>query len=156
MIRSLLLLAMLTALALPAGAQEMRMHEEDKFGTTALVPEDWEQLPADSRWDGTRFMSPDGQAWVAVWGAAPADASRREYMRAISEIPGERITYRRSGRGWIVVSGYKGDRIFYRKALLACRGKVWHNVALEYPADRKRAYDRMVTAVSRSLDRGDC
>src|SRR5262249_10314135 len=30
-------------------------------------------------------------------------------------------------------SGFKLDRSFYRKAMLACGGQVWHEVSFEYP-----------------------
>jgi hypothetical protein len=42
-------------------------------------------------------------------------------------------------------------RIFYRKALLSCGGRVAHLLALEYPADRKLEHDRLVTLMSHSL-----
>jgi hypothetical protein len=34
---------------------------------------------------------------------------------------------------WLAVSGFKGDRIFYRKAVIACGGTVWHHIEFEYP-----------------------
>jgi hypothetical protein len=33
---------------------------------------------------------------------------------------------------WLAVSGIKGNKIFYRKAVIACGGKVWHHIAFEY------------------------
>jgi hypothetical protein len=50
-----------------------------------------------------------------------------------------------------VRSGLRQDRIFYRKALFSCGGRVAHLIAFEYPASRKRELDRLVTAVSHSL-----
>ena len=44
-----------------------------------------------------------------------------------------------------------GDRIFYRKAMLACGGQVWHHLAFEYPAIQKRAFDLFVTRASYAL-----
>ena len=41
----------------------------------------------------------------------------------------------RRERDWIAVSGFKRSRIYYRKAVVACEGKVWHYVEFEYPAD---------------------
>jgi hypothetical protein len=39
---------------------------------------------------------------------------------------------------WLL-SGYTADdRIFYRKTMLACEGRKWHNLAFEYPASDKR------------------
>ena len=44
-----------------------------------------------------------------------------------------------------------GDRIFYRKAMLACAGLVWHQLAFEYPTADKRAFDQLVTRASYAL-----
>jgi hypothetical protein len=142
------------SLAVPAQAQGFRQFEEERFGTTALVPANWRRLPPDSRWEGTRFLAPDGQGWVVIYGV-PATGGAGEHLRTMSVLPGERVTYRRLADRWFVVSGVKGDRIFYRRGLRACRGKVWHHLAFEYPSEQKRAYDRIVTAVSRSLQPGD-
>jgi hypothetical protein len=41
----------------------------------------------------------------------------------------------RAERSSIEVFGFKGDRIFYRKSVLACGGTSWHEIAFEYPAE---------------------
>jgi serine/threonine-protein kinase len=61
------------------------------------------------------------------------------------------VTYRRRGQSWIVVSGFKGERIFYRKAMLACGDSVWHQIAFDYPAAEKHGYDRFVTRAEKAL-----
>jgi hypothetical protein len=43
------------------------------------------------------------------------------------------------------------NRIFYRKTMLACEGRKWHNLAFEYPASDKRAMDEFVTRASYAL-----
>jgi hypothetical protein len=96
------------------------------------------------------LTSPDGRASLAIL-EERADTNMASYMRSVAERDGERVTYRRGGRGWIVASGFKGDRIFYRKAMLACGDKVWHQIAFEYPAAEKRAYDRFVTRAEKAL-----
>jgi hypothetical protein len=42
-------------------------------------------------------------------------------------------------------AGYRGDRIFYRRAMLACRGTKWRHIEFEYPAAQKRYFDNFVT-----------
>jgi serine/threonine-protein kinase len=51
-----------------------------------------------------------------------------------------------------VVSATKGDRIVYRKAVLACAGKSWHHVAFEYPQGQKRDMDAFITRAADALD----
>jgi hypothetical protein len=80
-------------------------------------------------------------------------ASRQRQAFAYSD--DEQITYQRQTNRFAVVSGYKGDRIFYRKSNLACRGNSWHTIALEYPAAAKRAMDAVVTRIARGMNRYD-
>ena len=148
----------LASLVLSSGAakaQGLRQFEERQYGTLSLVPNNWRRV-ADPRWEGSRFVSPDGRSSLVVY-ALPRRAreSVDDHMRWFARLNGEEITYLRRGSGWIVVSGYKGDRIYYRKARLGCGGSVWHHVALEYPVGNKRAYDGIVSAISRSLQPGD-
>ena len=72
-------------------------------------------------------------------------------MKSVAFAAGEKITYLRKKSSWIVVSGFKGDRIFYRRANLACRNWNWHQLSFEYPAAQKRAFDQFVTRASHSL-----
>jgi len=74
-------------------------------------------------------------------------------MKAMAFREGEEITYLRRERDWIAVSGFKGDRIFYRKAVLACGERQWRHIAFEYSAEARRAFDQLVSAMSLGLDR---
>ena len=71
-------------------------------------------------------------------------------LRANAE--GETLTYLRGERNWIVASGIKDDRIFYRKATIACGGTAWHHIAFEYPVERKRAMDPFVIRAATIID----
>ena len=72
------------------------------------------------------------------------------------EEPGkdETITYRHRERRAVVVSGTRGDTIFYSRHLLSCRDEIWNSIHLEYPAAEKAAYDALVTHVAQSLRPG--
>jgi serine/threonine-protein kinase len=115
------------------------------------VPGNWQLLPPDANWHSYRFVSPTGEAWLALYAKPADDHSISAHMRWVRSVKGERITYERHGQSWIVVSGVKGDRIFYRKAMLACGNRRWHHLAFEYPAAEKRAFDQFVTQASRAL-----
>jgi hypothetical protein len=121
----------------------------------ALVPTDWRERPPDSDGEGRRFVSPAGDAWVEFY-ARPADAaSHARHLKAVAFVDGEEVSYLRRERDWLVVSGFKGDsgeRIFYRKVVLACGEREWRHIAFEYPAEAKRAFDRLVTRLSQALD----
>lgn len=116
-----------------------------------IIPPAWSEASNDGRWPGRRFVSPDGSAWLALY-ASPLARSSRDHMDAIAHREGERITYHRRARNWIAVSGFTGNRIFYRKSNLACRGTRWHNVELEYPIEDKRKMDSLVTHIAHSMN----
>jgi hypothetical protein len=119
-------------------------------GYLAIVPPDWKVLSEDTINHERRFVSPSGDAWLSLY-ARPPDESVEAHLARVRHQDDEQITYERRGGTWIVVSGYKGDRIFYRKAMLACGGRSWHHLAFEYPADQKLAFDQFVTRASYAL-----
>jgi hypothetical protein len=140
-------------------AREQRFRAGERPGLTALVPADWKLEPLDPNWKGARFTSPDGQSWLAFY-ATPADRDSLElHLREIISVKGDDITYLQRKRNWVVVSGFRGDHIFYRRVTLACGGRSWRHIAFEYPAQQKLAFDGLVTRVSHALasvDERDC
>ena len=100
----------------------------------SIVPNGWTLLPPEPQSQGRRFVSPTGDAWLWFF-AVPA---RREAVvntnaERLEAPPTERVTYERRGSDWVVSSGYRGDRIFYRRAMLACNGTKWRHIEFEYP-----------------------
>jgi hypothetical protein len=114
----------------------------------AIAPRDWTLLPPKSNeW---RAVSPRKDAWLSLY-ATPATGSVSSHLRRWGMSAGDRV-YQRQGQGWTAISGYTADnRIFYRKTMLACGGRKWHDLALEYPASDKRAMDEFVTWASYAL-----
>jgi hypothetical protein len=138
-----------------AHAESWRIYSNARFGTTAEVPADWRPgRPPDNN-DGLVFTSPDAQASIAVYGSLHMWDTIDQAV-AIFETPsdGETITYKHQEPRSIVISGTRGDRIYYAKSLLSCRNNLWNSVRIEYPAARKEAFDRLVTHVAGSLHSG--
>jgi hypothetical protein len=114
----------------------------------AIVPPGWRTEPVPSDRMIIRYVSPDGRAVLTLRdlpSARPADG--------ILYRDGESVTYRHRGRSWSVVSGYRGDQIYYRRANLACGGERWHVIDLTYPGSDKHAMDATVIYISHHLDR---
>jgi serine/threonine-protein kinase len=116
----------------------------------ALVPQGWSEAAPEVALS-RRFVSPNGQSSLTATTRRANPRDLRDDMDAIAFRPGERITYQKRGKSWIAVSGYKGDRIFYRKSNLVCGGKAWHNIELEYPASNKRQMDGIVTRIAHGM-----
>lgn len=138
------------ALVLITGALEARAVQPDA-DFRSIVPSGWTLQAPDPKSNLRRFVSPQHDAWLVLY-AEPADReSVRAHMAAVKAVDGARITYQREEPDWIVVSGFRGSRIFYRKAMLACGGRRWHQIDFEYPAEQKLAFDRFVTRAAYAL-----
>lgn len=151
--RTFLLVGLMIAFMVTSADARRRGHSYERHGIASVVPSEWTLQPPDPNWRGKRFVSPEGDAWLALY-KTPADKSVAAHMKAVAFVDGEEITYLRREKDWIVVSGYKGDngdRIFFRKAMLACGNESWHHISFEYPAAEKRAFDRLVARTSRAL-----
>jgi hypothetical protein len=118
----------------------------------SIVPNSWTLLPPEPQSSGRRFVSPTGDAWLWFF-AVPAnrEAAVNANAEQLASPPAERVTYERQGSDWVVSSGYRGDRIFYRRAMLACNGTKWRHIEFEYPASEKRHFDNFVTRTSFAL-----
>jgi hypothetical protein len=135
---------------MPAERRATRARGNDIRG---LVPADWRLQPPQPEWQGHRFISPRGDAWLALY-PVPVDLKAvDQHWKSLAFVEGEELTYLQRERHWVAVSGFKGGRIFYRKAVLACGESQWRTIAFEYPADAKRAFDPLVNRMSDALDR---
>jgi serine/threonine-protein kinase len=138
----------------PAGA-DLRHHQHGHPEAAKVVPTGWRLQPHDPSWKGSRFVSPDGSAWFAAY-VSPVEAEPvSAHMDTVQVQKGEAVTYSRREHDWLAVSGFKGDRIFYRKAVLACGGTMWHHIAFEYPSTRKQEMNAFVVRASQSIDHAE-
>lgn len=55
---------------------------------------------------------------------------------------------------WFVLSGQKGDTIFYERITFVCQGRYIYGWQANYPASQKRKYDAIVEAIHRSYKAG--
>jgi hypothetical protein len=116
-----------------------------------LVPPDWQAQPTDADAKAKRFVSPDGSARFDAHSSAANREALSAQMKAIAFSDGEELTYIRGERTWIAAAGFRGEHIFYRKAVLACAGDRWHHVAFEYPAALKRKMDPYVRRAAEAV-----
>ena len=56
----------------------------------------------------------------------------------------DELTYRPRGRSWFVLSGYRGNNIYYEKVMFSCAGGVVNVLAITYPTDERDLYDPVV------------
>jgi hypothetical protein len=104
--------------------------------------------------DGRSFRSPNGRAQIIVSGNFALGETITDRLASEPEI-GRTITYKKRGPDWIVISGTKGDRIFYEKSILTCHDTIWNDLWIEYPEAENHNYDALVTYVSAALHAGE-
>ena len=122
----------------------------------SLVPPGWTQEYQDAATRTRRFVSPDNRSSLT---SRQIEASRTDLARVLQRMEAEdEITYQRQEGSWFVVSGYRGNQIFYRKANLACHGTRWNIIELVYPRENKRQMDATVAFISHGMTayRDDC
>jgi hypothetical protein len=98
--------------------------------------------------DGQVFASPDGRAELRCWGSfndTPRQTISEALAQALTE-PGRKVTYRHVGKGFFVLSGYTGGRIFYRRTLLA--HGVLATFELTYETSLKKLFDPVIRDIS--------
>ena len=128
-----------------------RLSASSHDGTGGVIPPDWRKQPLDN---GGRFLSPDGSASFAFYTTAGHDELIREHMKSFAFGDGEEITNLAGEQTWISASGFKGDRLFYRQAALACGGNRWHHIAFEFPAGAKRTMQDFIKRAVEKLNSG--
>lgn len=116
------------------------------FPTDVFTPAD----PPENG-DGRTFISPDATlqafAFEEAEGATPATL-KRELIGG--EGYGD-VTYSPSGANWLVLSGFRGDMIFYEKYFF---GDVISAFGMEFPASRKPFYAPIIERIEDSFRAG--
>jgi serine/threonine-protein kinase len=120
-----------------------------------LVPTDWRKQAADANQGEHRFVSPEGDAWLALSGRPAEEQSPDEYLRSFAFVDGEDVTYLRRERDWLVSFGFKDDkheRKFYRKVILSCDGHRWRHLTVEYPVTTRSPVEQLIDDLSEVMD----
>src|SRR5262249_40068460 len=136
----------------PQDSLQRRRPWREGAGPADMVPPNWQLQPPNSNLKGNRFLSPDGSSWLTVHASLTPTEPIASRMQSVAFAGDETVTYLRGERNWIAVSGMKSDRIFYRKAVIACGGKVWHHISFEYPMEFKRQMDPFVMRAAAIVD----
>jgi hypothetical protein len=118
-------------------------------------PADWQLQPPDPSWKGRRYVSPSGDAWLAFYASPVEQESPSEHLKAVGFADGEQISNLTADRTGLLVTGVKRDHMFLRQARLACGGRQWHHIALEFPADLQRTYATLAAQAMRVLATAD-
>jgi hypothetical protein len=130
---------------------------ETGLGTTMDLPHGvFSMADGDAhRGVGRKYRTADGRAKVAVWternswGDTPAS-----YLRRTFAIPPATSDYERLTPKFAVLSGDYSGKVYYVRCNLSPR-ETFHCFFLAYPVQEKKAWDEIVTRMSRSLRPSD-
>lgn len=107
--------------------------------------------------DGRVFVSRDGRAKLLVGAfdnsAEFTIASYRKYLLD-NNYTGAVLDYERNNPRWFIISGTRGDTMFYERVTFTCGGRLINSWAMLYPVAERNFYDRIVEAVARSYSPG--
>jgi len=156
-ISAIALVALIFTSAQPAHA-EWRTYENPRFGFAFTYPAHiFTPGQAPENGDGLSFYAPDEEAVISVWGSYNAlDHRPKSYFAWARDEVGvvDNITYKRLTKNWLVISGYKGNMVYYEKTIFSCNFQRMTSVSITYPASHKKDYDGMVGKITKSLDPG--
>jgi hypothetical protein len=109
--------------------------------------------PLDVTEDVQRFSGPDEGTYFRVMGVdnserlSPAQV-KAKYLAA--DIPGD-VTYERTKDEFLVLSGFRGESIFYTKVAMAPDESTLCILEITYPKGQKERFDPIVTRMSRAF-----
>ena len=125
-----------------------------RFGTRATYPAGMfgNRREADNG-DGVTLSARDG-ATLAIYGGYNLEGQApRDYLAARVREERGNVSYRHVGRDFAVMSGTRGDRIFYQRFSFDARRDIVHSYRLEYPRTLQRRYGPVVQRIAIRYDR---
>jgi hypothetical protein len=82
----------------------------------------------------------------------PKALAPREFMRSYFQAPRSSLSYDRVARNFFALSTRREGMIVYLRCNFSSARAAWlHCVDIRYPQSEKRAWDRIVTRISRSV-----
>jgi serine/threonine-protein kinase len=149
----------LSTLATAAAPSSWVTYRNDKFGFAITVPMDVfvAGTPRNST-DGNLWISRDGQARLLAVAARNETGESLESYRSFvmkESYAKASFDYAPVRDNWFVLSGTKGNQLFYERITFACDGRYIYGWQMFYPASEKRMYERIIEAIHKSYQAGN-
>lgn len=126
----------------------------DRFGTVCTFPDEifTERQPEPENGDGQKWLTADGASLICSGIFNADDETPKGFVASekASTEPNYKVTYSKTGKNWAILSGLKGDHVFYERRLFGKDGVI-RTVWIEYPSSLKSKYDPLVGPIAASL-----
>lgn len=129
-----------------------------RYGTTAEYPARLFTVrdvpPANG--DGQGFRTEDGRTTLLIYGTRNAENDTpASYLAKYVDLEGVDVSYRRVTDRFYVVSGRRGENVFYERCNFPSAPLgVIDCIGIAYPADEKETWDPIVARLGASLRAG--
>ncbi|RUW27032.1 hypothetical protein [Mesorhizobium sp. M1E.F.Ca.ET.041.01.1.1] len=125
-----------------------------RFGTACTFPDEIfsDRLPEPENGDGQQWLSADGASLTCSGIYNVDNDTPKSFVddEKANTGPGYKVTYGKTGKNWAVLSGVKGDKVFYERRLFGKDGVI-RTVWIEYPSSLKAKYDPLAGTIAKSL-----
>ena len=110
-------------------------------------------LADSARKSGHTFRSVDGKAYLltaAFENVGNLSVTAYKARVASTGYKDAKIDYERTAANFFVLSGFRGDEVFYERVTLSCGGRIVNVWTMTYPKAEGALYDRIVEEVART------
>jgi len=102
-----------------------------------------------------RSQETDAKFLVGAWNNEKGNTPEEFKHWMLTHAEGyEDITYQPHGQSWFVVSGHRGDQIYYEKTIFSCSIRVVNVFAIAYPEVERQRFDPVVERMEDSFKSG--
>ena len=134
-------------------ANGWQTYENGRFGMRLEFPAEVFSAEAPpENGDGRTFRSSDATLQVFAFQNADGDDPASLKQELVGAEGYDNVTYGPTGSDWLVLSGFRGDAIFYEKYFF--RGGAISAFGMEFPQDRKPFYAPIVERIEDSFRAG--
>lgn len=133
-------------------------YKNDELGYSLYYPSTFfEPQGIAAPGEAKTFLSPDQQAKIVVSAVKNDEnftlASYRSTL--LSDYSGyEGLDYSPKGESWFVLSGYRGETIYYQKVMFSCDNRVINVFSMTFPTDDRAFYEGVIEVMEDNFHPG--
>jgi hypothetical protein len=138
--------------------QRWESYKNERYGFALSYPSNvFTPQPPPEKRDGQTFLAKDGRAKIVVYATLNDERfSPQDYRKTLlKEFGGyDQMDYSPKGQTWFVLSGFRGENIYYQKVMFSCAGRVINALSITFPRAEKQFYEGLVEVMEDSFKPG--